>query len=439
MSPNTMGTLAARARGLAWPTLVAAAPALVVAVVLSGAVPQHGSAAQSAPSAPSAPPAPKAPSAPSAPRAPSAPTNPAGTAAADDGTALYAQLCEIVRARNVPGLAVAVFTKDGVVTEGAAGVRVRDGNDAVKPGDRFHLGSCTKAMNATLAALLVADGTLRWDSTVGEVLGSRVPGIHDSWKDVTLRELLVQTSGAQTAPDPAAWKAAWSCAEAPERCRAAFVGAMITAPNTGKRGTFVYSNQGYTLAGMMLEAAAGKPWEQLAQERLFTPLGMRSAGYGPPFQAAPDSPRGHAAAGPMEDSDNPTAVTPAGRVHATMADWAAFGQLHLGATAGPAPGLTLSPEMLKVLHSLPGTDDGTRDGYAMGWGVAHRPWGGRVLTHSGSNTVWYATIWLAPEQGFGVVTACNQGGEPGTRACDDAASAAIQWFLKHRVPPAPGR
>ena len=72
-------------------------------------------------------------------------------------------------------------------------------------------------------------------------------------------------------------------------------------------------------------------------------------------------------------------------------------------------------------------------------GVAHRPWGGRVLTHSGSNTVWYATIWLAPEQGFGVVTACNQGGEPGTRACDDAASAAIQWFLKHRVPPAPGR
>jgi CubicO group peptidase (beta-lactamase class C family) len=36
--------------------------------------------------------------------------------------------------------------------------------------DRWHLGSCTKSMTASLAAMLIEDGLLRWDTTVGEIL-----------------------------------------------------------------------------------------------------------------------------------------------------------------------------------------------------------------------------------------------------------------------------
>ncbi len=40
--------------------------------------------------------------------------------------------------------------------------------------DRFHIGSDTKAMTATLAGMLVEEGKLRWDSTIGEVLGKEL-------------------------------------------------------------------------------------------------------------------------------------------------------------------------------------------------------------------------------------------------------------------------
>lgn len=46
--------------------------------------------------------------------------------------------------------------------------------------DRFHLGSDTKAMTATLAGILVDDGKLRWTSTIGEVLGADVPDMNQS-------------------------------------------------------------------------------------------------------------------------------------------------------------------------------------------------------------------------------------------------------------------
>jgi hypothetical protein len=67
----------------------------------------------------------------------------------------------------------------------------------------------------------------------------------------------------------------------------------------------------------------------------------------------------------------------------------------------------------------------------MGWAVTGRGWAkgegdkGLTWTHSGSNTMWYCTAWLAPERDFAVITACNQGGDKGAKACDEAASALI--------------
>jgi hypothetical protein len=50
---------------------------------------------------------------------------------------------------------------------------------------------------------------------------------------------------------------------------------------------------------------------------------------------------------------------------------------------------------------------------------------GNVLTHSGSNTMWFCVTWIAPERDFAVLVMCNQG-ERGDKACDEAASAMIQ-------------
>ena len=56
---------------------------------------------------------------------------------------------------------------------------------------------------------------------------------------------------------------------------------LANAP-AGAVGDFLYSNLSYALAGAMAERLTGKSWETLMQERLFVPLGITTAGYGPP-------------------------------------------------------------------------------------------------------------------------------------------------------------
>ena len=68
--------------------------------------------------------------------------------------------------RRMTPLAV-VVVKDGEICERAAvGVRKRDDPTPVTTNDLFHIGSCTKSMTATLAALLVEEGKLQWTTIV---------------------------------------------------------------------------------------------------------------------------------------------------------------------------------------------------------------------------------------------------------------------------------
>jgi CubicO group peptidase (beta-lactamase class C family) len=117
------------------------------------------------------------------------------------------------------------------------------------------------------------------------------------------------------------------------------------------------------------------------------------------------------------------AIGPAGIVHASVLDWAKFAALHLAGARGKAK--LLKRESFRRLQTPPGGAD-----YAMGWIVTRREWGGHVLTHAGSNTMWYAVVWMAPEKDFAVLVACNQGGDPAAKACDEAAWELIRDHLK---------
>lgn len=321
---------------------------------------------------------------------------------------------------ELPAFALAIVTKDGVETIAVAGVRSRDDATPLEAGDRMHLGSCTKAFTATLAAALVADGTLRWDSTIAEVLGKDAPAIAEGWRAVTLEDLLRHRSGASSYPLDTDWKAAFACTAAPEACRKAFVDSMLSRAPSQQRGKHVYSNQGYAIAGRVCEVAAAKPYEPLLRERVLEPLGLASAAFGPPSRVDPASPKGHADSGTVRDEDNPAAIAPAGLLCMSMPDWAKFVAFHLGAT--PPDALKGAASQLAKLHE-PGP---THPKEGLGWITAKRDWGGSVLTHSGSNTMWYATAWLAPERGFAVIAATNQGGERAGRACDEGCAFAIK-------------
>ena len=79
----------------------------------------------------------------------------------------------------------------------------------------------------------------------------------------------------------------------------------------------------------MAERAAGKSWETLMEERLFAPLGMNGAGFGPPGPPNHvEQPWGHARDGNgawvPNQHDNAPALGPAGTIHLPVADWAEF-------------------------------------------------------------------------------------------------------------------
>lgn len=379
---------------------------------------------------------------------------PAARAIADLRDAL-----EPIRAKHgVPALGVAVFDSGGLLAQGAVGVRAIGSDRKVTVADRWHIGSCTKAFTATLAAVMVGQGTLKWSTTVGDVFGADVPDMHADWKAATLAQLVTNRAGAPADLDAdGLWARLWERAGTPRDQRMQLVRGVLKRPPQFAPGSkFLYSNAGFAIAGAMMEKTADRPWEDLLRDKLLTPLGVTTGGFGAPGTPADrpedvDQPRGHSrgkAVPPGPDADNPPAIGPAGTLHLSLADWARFGAFHASGRCWPdAPGLNLPEQSLTLLHTSaapPGTND---DPYAMGWITAQRSWAaaptppggpaaahhpgeGPVLTHAGSNTMWFAVIWLAPGKGMGVVAAVNQAGRAAEKAVDEAALAAIQRFIQ---------
>jgi CubicO group peptidase (beta-lactamase class C family) len=328
---------------------------------------------------------------------------------------------------DLPALAV-VVVKDGQICDRAAvGVRKLGDQTPVTTNDVFHIGSCTKSMTATLAAMFIEDGKLRWNTTIGEVFPEWKAKMARQYETVTVEQLLMHRSGVPSQPPPAAWKQAFEQKGTPTEQRREFIYAVFREPPEAPPGTkFIYSNQGYAIVGAMLEKLGGKPWESLIKERLFDPLQMTSAGFGPPGTTGQvDQPWGHArkssAITPVQ-GDNPPAISPAARVYCSLDDLARYAMIHLN---GERQGGLLKPETFRKLHTPP--QNGT---YACGWGVFKRRWAGdRALNHNGSNTMWFVTMWLAPEKNFAVIAATNIAGPDAEKGCDEAASAMIKKWL----------
>ncbi|MBM4033517.1 MAG: beta-lactamase family protein [Planctomycetes bacterium] len=357
--------------------------------------------------------------------------------AAEAGPAPLADVLEPIRARHkLPALAAAVVLKGRLVALDAVGVRKTGTDVAVTRDDQFHIGSCTKAMTATLIGLLVEQGKLKWETPLAEALPGLAEAMHADFRPVTIRQLLCHRGGVRpNLPERKTWADA-ARGKTPREQRAHFASAHLTQPPAYKPGTkFQYANAGYGILGAIAERATDTPYETLMGKMLFDPLGMASAGFGAmgspgkvdqPWQHRVNDKGEHQAIEPGPRSDNPDAIGPGGKVHCSLADWAKFVMEHLP-TSPRAPRL-LRAETFEELHEPPEGGD-----YAPGWLVVERPWGGgRVLTHAGSNTMNYAVAWLAPLRDFAVLVATNQGNGGADRAVDEAAGALVRKFLAAR-------
>ena len=119
---------------------------------------------------------------------------------------------------NWPGVVALAFVDGAVVARGVAGVRESGQPRAVTDADRFHLGSCTKAMTGTLIGRLVDRGIVSFDDTVGEIFDD-IP-IHAAYRNVTLHQLLRHeggTPGSLINNEPVLWRYMWDNIDGDQR------------------------------------------------------------------------------------------------------------------------------------------------------------------------------------------------------------------------------
>jgi CubicO group peptidase (beta-lactamase class C family) len=328
-------------------------------------------------------------------------------------------LAPVVSSNPLPALAAIVFDDQKVIASGAVGVRKFGDPTLVTIEDSFHLGSCTKAMTATLAARIVERGEISWATTVKEALS--LQNVDSALENITLLELMSHTAGMPASlknQQPGLWKYlyynnTWQKGAKGRADRLKVAELLFSATPAQAVGSYKYSNAGFMIAGAMLEAATDTEWEELIRTELFKPLGMKNCGFGP--AARPDKvdqPWPHKLGNdkpllvtPLirapESWDNPRSLGPAGTVSCTISDWAKFGQLHLG-----DGGDYISTESMSKLHEVRNASARS----ALGWFSYKRSWaGGTALTHTGSNLFNFAIVWISPTKKKGVMVATNIG------------------------------
>ena len=318
---------------------------------------------------------------------------------------------------KVPGLAVAIVRGDSVIYVRGYGVRKVGTTDAVNDQTLFEIGSSSKSFTATLVAMMVSDGKMRWDDRVALYLPELRLQDPVANAELTLRDALTHRAGLSR--HDFSWMSAGISRDELLR-RAKFL-----KPAATFRTRFIYQNVMYLAAGQAAGKVAGSTWEDAIRMRIFTPLGMTSslpvmrpsdqvANLATPHLTWRDTVQAKA----HMDMDD---IAPAGAIMSSARDMAQYLRFQIGdgmyggkrLVSSAALRETHSPQMLiGAGGGVPGADSVTRfNTYGMGWFV--QDYRGKLMWQHGGNTDGMTTaMGVLPDQKFGVVVLSNQHGSP---------------------------
>lgn len=346
---------------------------------------------------------------------------------------ISAILAEALANGEAPGGVAAIVRYGEPDSIGAFGVRKLHDDTPFAVDDPVHIGSNTKAMNAALVARLVDRGVMKFETTIAEAMPKLAEELHEDYHDVTVLQLLRHSSGAPA--NAKNWRA-FQDLELGERRRRIVAANLASAPSHEPGTKFVYSNLGSMVASVMCETVTGESWEDLMRAEIFAPLGMTSAGFGAPgTKGEVDAPWGHGSffgkaskdAPPVAlQRDNDEAMAGAGILHMNLSDHGKF-VLAFSKAVGDDDSFLKPATRAKLLEPGPFR-------YACGWGVAERGWSkGKVISHAGSNTMWYEIAWIAPEEGVGYLVGVNCAPEGIGSILDGVVAQLIRMEAKRRA------
>jgi CubicO group peptidase (beta-lactamase class C family) len=315
---------------------------------------------------------------------------------------------------RVPGMGVAVVAGGEVVYSKGFGFRDLERRLPMTADSLFAVGSTTKAMTATLLAMLVDQGKLEWDAPVQRYLPELRFADEDLTARISARDLLTHRTGLPRHDN--VWYNNKRASREEIVARLEFL-----EPTADLRQKWQYNNLAFLLAGYLAGKLENRSWEEAMRDRLLGPLGMPrtvftvdamqlDADHALPYRLPP----GKDAQPERIPYRNIDLVGPAGSLDSSVAEMSRW--LLLNLQGGKIDGKQLiQPSTLAELHAPqmsvpnpPAPDTRmAQHAYGMGWVVGvYR--GHKVVEHGGAIDGFTTQVSFFPDDGFGVVTFANR-------------------------------
>lgn len=315
---------------------------------------------------------------------------------------------------GLDGVVWSTIDENGTTSSGAAGLKHRNPDAPMTPATRVHVGSIAKAVLATGVLRLVSEGRLSLDTEVSAVL----PGMafDNPWRStdpVRIRHLLEHTTGLENLR-------LWQFLSLQAKPDAPLMDVFSRDPSvlqvqTRPGSRFRYSNLGYTLLGMVIEAVSGERYEHYLDSQLLLPLAMNDSTFSYTTQTGPNADHG-LATGHFEDGVAQAAVAmhlrPAGQFTTSAADMATFARFLMGnGTLHGKP--FIAPSLMQAL-ATPSHTEASDAGLQIGHGlvlVGRDRHGITGQSHPGNTVGFMAMLCLFPQQGRAFFVAMNTDSE----------------------------
>ncbi len=349
--------------------------------------------------------------------------------AAEAAMAIEASMSE----HRIPGMSVAVIRDGEIVWSEAFGVANLETGARVTRDTRFRLASLSKLFAADIAAMLAEEGALDLD----EDIRAYVPAFPDKGAPITLRQLLGHLAGIRSYlpkdTDPAQPGGAIDTRPYPDA--AAILAIFADDPLLAPPGeAYAYSTFGYSLAELVLEAAAGRRFEELLHEKILAPAGIEDVAVDDMFAIVPNRTEFYSSReeypelsadryGPVVNASplNSAYKIAGGGLVGDAEAVAAYGALHL------APGF-FSDAVFTEIFTRQHTNAGEELGVGLGWRNEKDDKGRTLFHHSGSQQGSRAHLSVYPEEGLSIAILSNMNNP---RDVHGLAGAIAEPFLNN--------
>ncbi|MGY1607685.1 serine hydrolase domain-containing protein [Geodermatophilus sp. SYSU D00700] len=327
-----------------------------------------------------------------------------------DELRLETRVAEVRGRQPCVGLAVGVVRNGALDSFSAHGLADIPSRTPVTEDTVFRIGSITKTVTAIAVMQLVEQGRVDLDAPANDHLRAyRLVPRRPDWRPATVRHLLTHTAGiAEEVPRSAAVRRQYGIGFPPGRVPTPaeyYRGRVRLDVEPGTR--FRYTDHGPTAVGQVVEDVSGLPFDRYVRERVFAPLGMTDSDLVLTDRLRPRVATGYrlSPAGPRPVPRRDAVTAPAGNVYSTPRDMARYLAALTGGGAN-AHGRVLQPATLDTVFEPHYRPDPRIPGMGLAfWRVDGR--GHRVVEHQGTMPGFDAQVFVAPDDGVGVMAFTN--------------------------------